>query len=224
MTGTNLKRQLYDEFACVGQAVSSGRRLEMLEFMAQAERSAEALAQLCRLTPDEVGQHLQQLRRAGLVRTRKEGWQVLYSLSDPETTLRLLGTLRELAGRELAAVHRLVNAYLTVKDSLQPMSLQQLLGHVRDDLVTVLDVRPHEEFEAGHVRGAISIPLDELEQHLHKLPREKQVVAYCRGPYCVLAFDAVAKLRDEGFQARRMDGYPEWKSAGLPTEDGSVKS
>lgn len=214
----SFKQQLFSQFARVAKALSHSNRLELLEFLAQAERSVEDLATVAGLTVANTSQHLQQLRQAGLVSSRKEGLKVYYRLSG-EDVPGLLDSLRQVAERHLAEVGQLIDTYLSVKDSLEPLPRDELLERVRDDLVTVVDVRPPREYAAGHVPGAVNIPLAELEQRLDELDASQEVVAYCRGPHCVLAFDAVAKLRQAGRQARRLeDGYPEWQAAGLPVE------
>lgn len=218
-TKTGFKQQLFAQFARVGKAMSHGNRLELLEFLAQAERSVEELARVAGLTVANASQHLQQLRQAGLVTSRKEGLKVYYRLSGDDV-LGLFESLRQVAERHLADVGQLVENYLYTKDSLEPLPRAELLNRVRDDLVSVIDVRPPLEYAAGHVPGAVNIPLEELEQHLEELDPRQEIVAYCRGPHCVLAFDAVARLREKGLKARRLeDGYPEWKAAGLPVED-----
>ncbi|MCU7843928.1 MAG: metalloregulator ArsR/SmtB family transcription factor [Candidatus Thiodiazotropha sp. (ex Monitilora ramsayi)] len=215
---SNFKHDLFNHFARVAKAMSNGYRLELLEFLAQGERSVDALAQVSGLTVANTSQHLQQLRQAGLVANRKEGHKVFYRLSDMDVAA-LLGSLRDVAERHLADVDRLVDDYLSVKDSLEPVLASELLNRVREGLVTVLDVRPKEEYASGHLPGAINIPLGELEKHLDKLDPDHEIVAYCRGPHCVLAFDAVAKLRKKGINARRLDGgLPEWKLEGFPVE------
>ena len=212
------KHDLFDQFSRVGKAVSNGNRLEILEFLAQGERSVEALAKTAGLTIGNTSQHLKQLRQAGLVSSRKEGLKVYYSLSGNDV-ISLLGAMRDVAQRHITDVQYLVNTYLYVKDDLEPVPRGELLQRVKDDLVTVLDVRPSEEFAAGHVPGAINVPLNELEAYLDKIGTKQEIVAYCRGPHCVLAFDAVAKAREKGLKARRLeDGFPEWKTAGLPVE------
>lgn len=214
----NFKHDLFSHFARVGKALSNGNRLELLEFLAQGERSVEQLARVAGLTVANTSQHLQHLRHAGLVNTRKQGLKVYYRISGDDV-IELLGSLRLVAERHVAEVERLVNTYLTVKDSLEPVLRDELLERVKHHLVTVLDVRPSEEYAAGHVPGAINIPLSELEERLNELDENQEVVAYCRGPHCVLAFDAVVQLREKGLKARRLeDGYPEWVLAGLPTE------
>ena len=218
MSTGNFKHDLFAQFARVAKAMSNGYRLELLEFLAQGERSVDALAQVSGLTVANTSQHLQQLRQAGLVSNRKEGHKVYYRLSGTDVSA-LLGSLREVAERRLADVDRLVDDYLKVKDSLEPVPAVQLMERVRDGLVTVLDVRPPEEYAAGHLPGAINVPLQELEKQLDGFDPSQEVVAYCRGPHCVLAFDAVARLREKGVNARRLDGgLPEWQLEGLPVE------
>ena len=221
MKPNTFKSDLFSQFARVGKALSNANRLELLEFLAQGARSVESLANLAKLSVANTSQHLQQLRQSGLVISRKDGLKVYYSLSGDDVIL-LLDSLRNVAERHISDVDKLVNTYLTAKDDLEPIPADELLNMVKQDLVTVLDVRPHEEYDAGHVQGAINIPINELERHLQKFDPSQEFVAYCRGPHCILAFDAVAQLRDNGFQARRLeDGYPEWKVAGLPTESAN---
>ncbi|MCU7836300.1 MAG: metalloregulator ArsR/SmtB family transcription factor [gamma proteobacterium symbiont of Taylorina sp.] len=218
MSSQNFKQDLFTQFARVGKAMSHANRLELLEFIAQGERSVEELAKVSGLSVANTSQHLQQLRQAGLISSTKRGLKVYYRLSGNDV-IDLFDSLRNVAERHLADVQQLVNTFLTVKDDLEAVPATELLGRVRDGLVTVLDVRPAEEFEAGHVPGAINIPLSELEEHLGQLDTKQEVVAYCRGPHCVLAFDAVVRLRQKGITAYRMEaGFPEWKSAGLPIE------
>ncbi|MCU7915762.1 MAG: metalloregulator ArsR/SmtB family transcription factor [Candidatus Thiodiazotropha sp. (ex Gloverina cf. vestifex)] len=218
MSMGNFKHDLFAQFARVAKAMSNGYRLELLEFLAQGERSVDALAQVSGLSVANTSQHLQQLRQSGLVTNRKEGHKVFYRLSGMDVTA-LLNALRGVAERHLADVDRLVDDFLTVKDNLEPLPTQELLERAREGLVTVLDVRPEEEYASGHLPGAINIPLGDLEKHLDKLNHDQEIVAYCRGPHCVLAFDAVAKLRKKGMSARRLSGgLPEWKLEGLPVE------
>jgi rhodanese-related sulfurtransferase/DNA-binding HxlR family transcriptional regulator len=218
MSSSHFKHDLFAQFARVGKAMGNGNRLILLEYIAQGERSVDELAKVSGLTVANTSQHLQQLRQAGLVSCRKEGLKVYYTLSSDDV-IGLLDALRGVAERHVAEVQRLVDTYLTIKDELEPLPRQELLERVRDGLVTVLDVRPPEEYAAGHVSGAINVPLAELEKHLKELNPEQEIVAYCRGPHCVLAFEAVARLREQGLRARRLeDGYPEWKTAGLPVE------
>jgi rhodanese-related sulfurtransferase len=218
MSRPNVKKLLFEQFARIGKALGSGHRLELIELLAQGERSVEALAAVAHLPVANTSQHLQQLRRAGLVNTRKEGLRVYYRLSDPAVS-QLLSALEQIGEKQLAEVDRLVHSYLTVRDNLEPITRDNLRKRLKQGEVTVLDVRPPEEFVAGHLPGAVNIPLKELEGKLESLPHDQEIVAYCRGPYCVLAFEAVAKLRERGFQARRMqDGFPEWLTAGYPVE------
>ncbi|MDH5368720.1 MAG: metalloregulator ArsR/SmtB family transcription factor [Gammaproteobacteria bacterium] len=219
MKPNTFKSDLFTQFARVGKALSNANRLELLEFLAQGSRSVESLAKVAKLSIANTSQHLQQLRQSGLVTSRKEGLKVYYSISGDDV-INLLDSLRDVAERHLSDVDKLVNTYLTAKDNLDPIPAAELLERVKQDLVTVLDVRPKEEFKAGHVQGAINVPMDELEQHLKQLNPSQEIVAYCRGPHCILAFDAVAQLREKGFRARRLEhGYPEWKVAGLPIQE-----
>jgi len=222
MSSSHFKHDLFAQFARVGKALGNGNRLILLEYIAQGERSVDELAKVSGLTMANTSQHLQQLRQAGLVSCRKEGLKVYYTLSSDDV-IGLFDALRGVAERHVAEVQRLVDTYLTIKDELEPLPRQELLERVRDGLVTVLDVRPPEEYAAGHVSGAINVPLAELEKHLKELNPEQEIVAYCRGPHCVLAFEAVARLREQGLRARRLeDGYPEWKTAGLPVKTGAT--
>ncbi len=219
MSSGNFKQDLFTQFARVGKALSNANRLELLDFLAQGERSVEALASVSGLTVANTSQHLQQLRQAGLVMTRKKGQHVYYRIAGDEV-VALIEAQRRVAERYLADVDRIVNTYLTVKDSLEPLPQEELLDRARSGLVTVLDVRPPEEYASGHLPGAINVPLAELEKQLDRLQPDQEIVAYCRGPYCVLAYQAVATLREKGFRVRRLrDGYPEWKQAGLPVEE-----
>ena len=218
MSNNGFKQDLFAQFARVGKALGSGNRLEILEFLAQGERSVDELAKIAGLTMGNMSQHLQQLRNSGLVESRKEGLKVYYRISGDDV-MDLLNALRAVAERHIADVERLINSYLSVKDDLEPIPRKELLKRVRAGLVTVIDVRPPEEFAAGHVSGAVNIPLDKLKTRLKELKSGKEIVAYCRGPHCVLAFEAVEQLRKKGIKAWRLeDGYPEWKLAGLPIE------
>jgi DNA-binding transcriptional ArsR family regulator len=218
MSSGNFKHDLFSQFARVGKALANGNRLELLEFLAQGERSVDELAKVSGLSVANTSQHLQQLRQSGLVSSRKDGLKVFYRISNDDV-LELLNNLRRVAERELADVGKLIDTYLTVKDDLEPVAREELLERVNNDLVTIIDVRPVEEFNAGHVPGAMNVPLSELQKHLDELGTAQEIVAYCRGPHCVLAFDAVAELRKRGLVARRMeDGFPEWKHAGMPVE------
>ena len=218
MSTPNIKHRLFEQFARVGKALGSPVRLELLECLGQGQRSVEALAEKCGLPVSNASHHLQQLRHAGLVSAEKDGLYVHYRLAGDEV-VDLLNALRSVAEQNIAEVEHLVRTYLTVKDTLEPVPAGELLDRVRKGLVTVLDVRPPDEYAAGHIAGAVNVPLAELEKYLHKLKPKKEVVAYCRGPHCVLSYDAVEKLRARGIKARRLkEGYPEWQAAGLPVE------
>ena len=218
MSTDAVKKVLYQSLAKVAQALASGNRLQLLELMAQGERSVEALADLAGMTMANTSQHLQALRQAGLVSPRKEGQRVYYRLAGDDV-VRLYGVLRTVAESRLAEVKQLVADFLGDKDALEPISADELLKRAKRGLVTVLDVRPPEEFAAGHLPGAVNIPIDKLESGLAKLSKQREVVAYCRGPYCLMSFEAVLKLRKRGWKARRLqDGFPEWKAAGLPVD------
>ncbi|MCG6867496.1 MAG: metalloregulator ArsR/SmtB family transcription factor [Gammaproteobacteria bacterium] len=221
MSRETFKHELFAQFARIAKAMGHGNRLELLEHLAQGERSVEVLAKVSGLSIANTSQHLQQLRNAGLVTCRKVGLYVFYRLSGDDV-LALIEDLRDVARRRLADVDRLINGYLTVKDDMEPVPAEELLARARKGEVTVLDVRPEEEYAAGHLPGAVNIPLDELEKRIDMLDRDREVVTYCRGPHCVLAFDAVSKLRERGRSARRLNvGYPEWRRAGLPVENRS---
>jgi rhodanese-related sulfurtransferase len=210
------KSALFDEFARAARALASGRRMELVDVLANGERSVEALAREVGLTVANTSQHLQVLRQAGLVATRREGTSVHYRLAGPEV-FQLWRAVRTLAASRLAEVERLAAAYLGDRDALEPVTREELARRLRHgDHLMVLDVRPAAEHAAGHLPGAVSIPVDELRRRLAELPRDRDIIAYCRGPYCAFAHEAVALLRQEGFSARRLeDGLPEWQAAGL---------
>ncbi|MBF0152371.1 MAG: metalloregulator ArsR/SmtB family transcription factor [Magnetococcales bacterium] len=218
MSSDFFKQELFDHLARIGKAVGQGHRLALLEYLAQGERTVESLAQLAGLSVANTSKHLQQLRHAGLVTARKKGLYVHYALGDP-AVVTLLQVIRGIAERRLEEVEALVKNYLLTRDGMEPVPRGELLERMRAGTVTVLDVRPPEEYAAGHLPKAFNIPLRELERRLHELPQEREVVAYCRGAYCVLSFEAVARLREKGFNARRMEeGFPEWRQADLPVE------
>lgn len=222
MSTRNVKHELFEQLARVGGALSSATRLELLELLAQRERTVDELAQLCGVPVANTSQHLQKLRQAGLVTGRKEARFVHYRIAGDEV-VRMLATLVEIGETHLAEVERLVRNYLTTKDELEPVTAKELLGRVRRALVTVLDVRPAEEYAAGHVPGAVNIPIAELRKRLGELPKGREIVAYCRGPYCLMSYDAVQLLRKKGLRARRLEnGMPEWRVAGLPVAQGSL--
>lgn len=210
------KQSLFGHLAIVARALGHGSRLELLDFLAQGERSVEDLSQVAGLSMANTSKHLQQLKAAGLVQARRDGKHIRYILGD-ERVLDALAVLRAIAAAHIGAVEELVAIYLQGRDALEPVPAQDLLERVRDGLVTVLDVRPPEEFVQGHLAGALNVPLEHLQERLKELPTDREVVAYCRGPWCVLSFEAVARLRAAGFTARRLqDGLPEWRRAGLP--------
>jgi ArsR family transcriptional regulator len=218
MANQSPKKALFAEFAAVARALGSEHRLDLLEHVAQGEQSVELLAERTGIALASVSQHLQTLRKAGLVAARREGRHIFYRIAD-DGVIRLLASLRLVAEHQVAEVERIVAGYFRNRDSLEPISREELLARTKDGLVTVLDVRPEDEFASGHVPGAVNVPLAQLRKRLTELPRNREVVAYCRGPWCVLAFEAVALLRAEGRTARRLDGgLPEWKVAGLPVE------
>jgi rhodanese-related sulfurtransferase len=210
------KTALFDEFARAAKALASGRRIELLDVLANGERTVEALAGEVGLTVANTSQHLQILRQAGLVSSRREGTSIHYRLASPEV-FELWRTLRTLAASRLAEVERLAAAYLGSRDELQPVTREELARRLEGgDPLIVLDVRPAAEYAAGHLPGAVSIPVAELRRRLAELPADREVVAYCRGPYCAFAHEAVALLREAGVSARRLeDGLPEWRAAGL---------
>ena len=214
------KQQLFEHLALIARALGNAARLELLDYLAQGERSVEDLARLSGLSVANTSKHLQQLKSAGLVEARRDGKHVRYRLAD-DRVVDAVGTLRLLAEAHLDTVGDLVSSYLRSRDALEPVPASDLLRRARDGLVTVIDVRPPEEYVEGHIAGALNIPLDSLETRLRELPRDREIVAYCRGPWCVLSFEAVARLRTAGIEARRLqDGLPEWRRAGLPVESG----
>ncbi len=218
MSSDPAKQQLYQAIGRVAGALGNAGRLQLLEFVAQGERSVDTLAGMTGLSVANTSKHLQALRQAGLVKARKEGLRVYYSLAGDDVSL-LLAALRGVAEHRAADVEKLLQTWLAHRDELEPVPARELLERVKKGLVTVLDVRPPEEYAAGHLPGAINVPVDRLESYLSKLPKRKEVVAYCRGPYCLMSFEAVEKLRKRGFKAKRLeDGYPEWRAAGLPVE------
>ena len=212
------KTRLYEQLARVGTALGAAGRLQLLESLAQGERSVDALAALTGLSVANCSKHLQALRQAGLVTPRKEGLRVYYAIAGDDV-VALYSALQRVAENRVAEVERLVRTWLAHRDELEPIAQAELVDRARKGLVTVLDVRPAEEYAAGHLPGAINVPVDQLEGRLAKLPRRKEVIAYCRGPYCLMSFEAVETLRKRGLRARRLkDGFPEWRAAGLPVD------
>lgn len=213
-----MKSAVYQQIARVAQALASDARLHLLEYLAQTERSVDELATMTGLSVANCSKHLQALRQAGLVVARKDGLRVYYVLAGDDVA-GLLTALRSVAELRVAEVERLLRTWLAHRDEMESVPAPELLERARKGLVTVLDVRPTEEYAAGHLPGAINVPIDKLESYLSRLPRRKEVVAYCRGPYCLMSFEAVEKLRKRGWRARRLEnGFPEWRAAGLPVE------
>jgi len=218
MRHREFKDRLYEELGRIAKAIDSPRRLELIDLLAQRERSVEDLAAEAALSVANTSRHLQILRGARLVEARKQGLRVYYRLAEPEVH-DVARAVHRLAERRLAEVDQLVKSYLGSRDELEPVPGEELLRRVRGGRTVVIDVRPRDEYRAGHVAGALSVPLDELDERLAELPARKEIVAYCRGPYCVMAYEAVARLRSRGRRARRLaDGFPEWRAAGLPVE------
>ena len=222
MSSASPKTVLFAEFAAVAKALGHPQRLEILEMLAQGERSVEALAERLSLPVANVSQHLRLMRQAGLLTSRRAGKHIHYRVSDP-AVLALTGALQRVAERNVAAVREVLGGYFRERDAMEPISRKELTRRLRDDAVVVLDVRPADEFAAGHLPQAINIPLKALGRRLRDIPKGREVVAYCRGAYCVLAFEAVSFLRKRGYTARRLeDGYPEWQNAGLPVLQGDA--
>lgn len=218
MSSERPKQILYEQFAEVAKGLGHGHRLEILELLAQGELSVEALAARAGLSVANASQHLRLMRRAGLLASRRDGKHIRYGVSDP-AVLDLAAALRRVGERNLAGVRDIVRGYFDERDAFEPVSRQELARRLKDGVVTVLDVRPPDEFAAGHLPHAINIPLRDLARRLRGLPKKREIVAYCRGPYCVLAFEAVALLRQRGFRVHRLeDGYPEWRAGGFPVE------
>jgi DNA-binding transcriptional ArsR family regulator len=220
MSYKTVRRDLFEQFARIGKALANAKRLQILELLAQSARNVDGLAKLTGLSIASTSQHLQQLRQAGLVEASKEGLYVFYRLAG-DRIVNLLAALNAVGEAHLAEVDALVKLYLNGKDHLEPVRADELLHRIERGLAIVLDVRPPEEFAAGHISGAVNMSVAQIEKRLRELPKGGEIVAYCRGPYCLLAFDAVAELRKRGRRARRLEhGFPEWRSAGLPVETG----
>jgi len=218
MSSLGPKQRVFVGLAEIAQALGHAHRLELLEHLGQGERSVEDLARRNGLTMANTSRHLQLLRRAALVEGRRDGKRVYYRLAGEAAVVALLAALSRVGERNSAEIARVMASYFRARDELEPVSRDELLGRLRSGTATVLDVRPDDEFRHGHLPGALNIPLPQLERRLAELPAEQEIVAYCRGPWCVLSFEAVALLRQHGYRARRLeDGFPEWKTAGLPT-------
>ncbi len=220
MDGRHAKTELFDAFGSVAKALSSGRRAEIVDILAQGERPVEEISREISQTVANTSQHLQLLLRAGLVSTRRDGTRIYYSLSGP-SVYRLWAAIRSVAEDHVAQLDDLAASYLGDRSALQSVTRSELRQRLQSGDVTVIDVRPQQEYASGHIPGAISLPVKELDKRLDQLPNDRTVVAYCRGPYCVYALDAVRTLSRHGIEAVRLeDGYPEWKEAGLPVEAG----
>ncbi len=218
MTGRDAKDALYAQFSRLGKAVSNPKRIELLELLAQANRSVEDLAAASGMDFANTSAQLQVLSRARLVEGRRQGKRVIYRLAD-ESVTRFLAALRELSRSRLAEVEQVARDYFEARDHLEPLGSADLMRRLEDPGTLVIDVRPAEEYAAGHIPGALSVPLGELKARIAQLPPAAEIVAYCRGPYCVLAPQAIEMLRRAGLQARRLqEGFPEWRLAGLPVE------
>jgi rhodanese-related sulfurtransferase len=219
VSSTGPKQAIFASLAEVARALAHAHRLELLEHIAQGMRSVEELSARTKLSFANTSRHLQILRRARLVDTERRGKHVLYRLAGDAEVIELMRALGRVGERNVAEVSRVMNDYFHARDALEAVSRKELISRLRDGLVTVLDVRPEDEFALGHLSGALNIPLGNLEDRLGELRPDREVIAYCRGPYCVLSFEAVAALRARGYLVRRLeDGYPEWKAAGLPIE------
>jgi ArsR family transcriptional regulator len=222
MSSPSPKRLLYSHFAALARGLGHEHRLELIEHLGQGERSVETLAERTGLAFANVSQHLQQLRRLGVVAARRDGKRVLYRLADAPV-VEALAALRTLAEHAMAEVRDTVATYFSNLDAMEPVGQDELLARLNDGTATLLDVRPEDEYGLGHLPGAVNIDLEDLEARLTELPRDKPVVAYCRGSYCVLSYHAVQLLRSRGFDARRLeDGFPEWKAGGRPVEAGAA--
>ena len=212
------KDKLFEQFARVGKALANPHRLEILDLLAQGERTVEDLAREAGMSVANTSRHLQELRAARLVEVRREGLYGYYRLAD-ERVFAAWRAIRDLGEARLAEIDRLVGSYLTDRDSLEAVCAEELLAKMREEGVEVLDVRPEDEYRAGHIPGARSVPVERMEAYLEDIPRDREVVAYCRGPYCVFSDEAVALLRSRGYRARRLrEGLPDWRAAGLPVE------
>ena len=215
------KDALYAQFARIGNALASPKRIELLDLLGQGEKTVETLAEHVATPIKNTSAHLRVLRQARLVETRRDGTYIYYRLADDDV-FRLLRTLETVGHAQLADVQQVVQSYLDGRDQLEPVTLKELRRLMRDEDITVVDVRPADEYEAGHIPGAVSVPVPDLKRRLRELPKGREVIAYCRGQYCVYSLEAVTLLRKHGYRARRAhEGLPDWKAAGLPVEIGA---
>ncbi len=220
MTEENFRTELFTQFARMGQALSSRARVELLYILIQGEKTVEQLARAVQISVANASHHLQQLKGVRLVASRKEGQHVVYRVASPMVE-SLWQALQTIAGDRLLEVQELVRIYVAERDELEPVTRQDLLKRMERDEVVVIDVRPEDEFRGGHLPHAVSVPPSELEAWIEALPKDKEIVAYCRGPYCLISYHAVEVLRARGFKALRLeDGFPEWKAENLPFETG----
>ncbi len=221
MSSPNPKRLAFARLAAVARALGHEHRLELVEHLGQGERTVEALAARAGLEVANASQHLQALRRAGLVAARRDGRHVVYRLAD-ERVIQIVEDLRHVAERHAADLGQAISKYFGERDAIAPVTQDELLARLRDGTVLLLDVRPQDEYDAGHLPGAVNVPWPTLARRLRVLPRRREIVAYCRGPYCVLSVEAAAALRARGYRVRRLEtGFPQWKAAGLPVEAGA---
>jgi ArsR family transcriptional regulator len=221
MSSPGPKQSVFASLAQIAQALGHAHRLEILEHLGQGERSVDDLAGRTGLSLANCSRHLQLLRRAALVAGRRDGKRVFYRLAGEAAVVELLAALSRVGERNSAEIARVMASYFRERDAFEPVSRTELLSRLRAGAATILDVRPADEFARGHLPDALNIPLSQLERRLAELPPDQEIVAYCRGPWCVLSFEAVALLRERGYRARRLeDGFPEWKIAGLPISDG----
>jgi rhodanese-related sulfurtransferase/DNA-binding MarR family transcriptional regulator len=220
MTHRNLKDPLYAQFARIGHAVASAKRIELLDLLSQGEKTVEQLAEQSATPVKNTSAHLRVLRQARLVETRRDGTYVHYRLAGDDV-FPFVRDLESLGRSRLAEVEQVTTLYIDGRDELEPVSIKELRRRMRDGAVTVIDVRPEEEYFAGHIPGALSIPVAQLQRRLREVPKSRGVVAYCRGPYCVYSVEAVAVLRKHGYRARRAsEGLPEWRARGFPVAAG----
>jgi rhodanese-related sulfurtransferase len=220
MSHREFKDALYAQFARIGHALSSPKRIELLDLLSQGEKGVEQLAEHTSTPLKNTSAHLRVLRQARLVETRKRGTHVLYRLADGDVD-RFLRALQTLSQDRLAEVERVTKLFLHSQDALEPVTRTELQRRLKEGAATIIDVRPRDEYEAGHIPGALSMPVDEVQRRMRELPKGREVIAYCRGPYCVYSLEAVTLLRTHGYRARRADeGMPDWRASGLPVARG----